>query len=254
MQDGDVTMSVVNIKIIIWGQVPYGFNKTLFENCNSSIFTIIDDIESYQINVDSDISDNWGFSDQLIQSQLPERGEEDILLAITNVPLELDWYVRRLSSKRAIFTYHEMKDILSLHNIPIENLLMKVLYSYSLAFLTNGKNLPESVIQKITHDETRGCLYDMTGIKTDICLSCQSPTICSQCQNALQNKYLSKDMIEKAKDEIKNKIKKTLYYRIVDKIKKHPIKAGIVSKVFALILGIISSVIGSQIILYFFSD
>ena len=71
--------------------------------------------------------------------------------------------------------------------------------------------------------------------------------------NPLPNYYnffskpeVSENIITFSQDEIKS-IKKDVYYRIIDFIKKHPILAFLGSALLAVILGIIGSLVASSI-------
>src|SRR5208282_325017 len=97
-----------------------------------------------------------------------------------------------------------------------------------------------------THDETRGCLFDMNGIKTDLVASCDKPIICDECQERLKKEKVSNILIESTQKEIK-RIRKDLYYRALDFVRKHPIWSLALSSIFALIIGTTGSVIASFI-------
>ncbi len=115
----------------------------------------------------------------------------------------------------------------------------------------SGNKIPDFSIESgVTHDETRGCLFDKNGIKTDLIASCHKPKICEDCQERLRREKVSQSDIENTQKEIK-KIQKDLYFRILDQIKRYPIWSLILSSLFALALGILSSVIGSYAYSYF---
>jgi len=90
------------------------------------------------------------------------------------------------------------------------------------------------------HDETRSCIFDMTGIKTEIIYSASKPTVCDKCSILLQERKIANNIIEKVKAELKG-IRKTTYYRLLDFIKRWPILTIILSSSLAILLGIISS-------------
>ncbi|MCW8932371.1 MAG: hypothetical protein OQL19_19315 [Gammaproteobacteria bacterium] len=94
--------------------------------------------------------------------------------------------------------------------------------------------------RNFTHDETHGCIFDMCGSKEDIVFSCDSPTICSECCKRSIHDKVSNTTIDKAKNELSD-IYKLLFYQIADWVKLHPIIAIILSSLWAIILGLISS-------------
>jgi len=190
---------MTKIKLVSIGHLPANFNKAKMKNWKSSIFQINGDIESYSLTSDSDGA-NWEFSDKALESQLPAKFEGDFLIAIVNVPIELNWYSRRLGDNKVVFTFHEIRDILSFYNIPLENVIYRLLYAYTLVFQKYGNRLPQaSEITNFTHDETRSCLFDMNGIKTDIIYSCNKPIICPECIERLKRDRVPEETIKKLK-------------------------------------------------------
>jgi hypothetical protein len=243
-------MSKAKIKLVTIGHMPLEFQSQKISKWKSSIFEIVEGFDKYALRCDSD-GDEWEFSDQLVKQQLPQQFNADFMIAIVNVPIEENWYSRPLGNNQAVITFHEIKDILKLYNIPLENLIFRLLYAYALMYRRSGNKIPDFSIESgVTHDETRGCLFDKNGIKTDLIASCHKPKICEDCQERLRREKVSQSDIENTQKEIK-KIQKDLYFRILDQIKRYPIWSLILSSLFALALGILSSVIGSYAYSYF---
>jgi len=96
------------------------------------------------------------------------------------------------------------------------------------------------------HDETRGCLFDMNGIKTDIVYSLHKPIICNYCIEKLKQEKISNEVISRIQKELGG-IKKPLFYRITSFVKKHPIWSLMISALFAILLGAIGSLIATVI-------
>lgn len=242
-------MSKVRIKLVSIGHLPLGFQPKKIKNWTSKTFEVVEDIDNYSLRCDSDGLD-WEFSDSAVRGQLPQHFNADFMIAIVNVPIEDNWYSRRLSNNQVVFTFHQIKDILEHYNIPLENIVYRLLYAYTLLFRRAGNRIPDfDEAPDFTHDETRGCLFDMNGIKTDLVASCHNPQICDECQERLRQERVSRSDIENTHSDIK-RIKKDLYFRIIGHIKKHPIAAIVISSVFALVLGIAGSVAGSFVYEY----
>jgi hypothetical protein len=237
-------MSKVRIKLVSIGHLPLEFQSKKIKNWSSKTFEVVEDIDNYSLRCDSDGFD-WEFSDSAVKGQLPNQFNADFLIAIVNVPIEDNWYSRRLGNNQVVFTFHQIKDILEHYNIPLENVVYRLLYAYTLLYRRAGNKIPDfDQAPGFTHDETRGCLFDMNGIKTDLVASCHNPQICDECQERLKQERVSKSDIENTQSDIK-RIKKDLYFRIIGHVKKHPIAALVLSSIFALMLGITGSVIGS---------
>jgi len=239
-------MVKTTISVATIGHMPSEFDKTKIKSWKSSLFTVVGDIENYSLTRDSD-GYEWEFTDANLEQVLPEQFSGDFLIAIVNVPLEDNWYSRRLSNNRVVFSFYEIKDILDHFNIPLENAVFRLLYAYTLLYKRSGERIPlNNDATNFTHDETRGCLFDMNGIKTDIVYSLHEPIICPDCVERLRNEKVSNETISKAQKEI-IKIKKPLFYRMASFVKKHPIWSIVISAISAIILGAIGSYIATVI-------
>lgn len=239
-------MEKIKIRIVTLGHAPKDLNLNLIADWESRIFSISPEIESYELRNKADIIKGWAFSDLNITECLPSKGTEDILIAIANVPLEDNWYSRRIGTNTIVITLHEIRDFLRDCNIPLHNVIMRLVYAYSLFYIARCKSIPSCSEEHITsHDETRCCIYDFNGIKSEVIYSCDKPIICSECKEKLKRKAVSNDVIDYAESEIKA-IQKPLYFRGLDYIKVHPVKAFVISSLYALLLGTLSSIMASM--------
>lgn len=233
-------MSKTKITVATVGHMPADFNRHKIQEWKSSVFEIVDAIDSYSLTCDSD-GDDWEYTDEALEGVLPNKFNSDFLIAIVNVPIELNWYSRRLSANRAVFSFHQIKEILRISNIPLENVIYRLLYAYTLLYRRSGNCIPDAAEQtNFTHDETRGCLFDMNGIKSDVVYSCHNPIICPDCVGRLRKEKVSDETIAKCQSEIK-KIQKTLFYRLADFIKKYPLWSLAISGVTAISLNVVAS-------------
>jgi len=239
-------MSKVKVKLITVGHMPLHLNLKVVSDWVSDVFELVGDIENFSLNCDSDHGD-WGYSDRLLKKQIPKFDDADFTIALVNVPIELNWYSRRLGDNTISFTFYQIKEILSQDNIPLENAALRVLYSYALLYRRAGNKIPGAdAAVGFTHDETRGCIFDMNGIKSDIVESCNKPIICSACEERMRSERVATQVLSSAKKEIK-KIRKHLYFRFFDFVKVRPIIALVISSVFAVILGVTGSLVASTI-------
>lgn len=242
-------MSKVKIKIIFLGHVPHAIDIDKIIKWKSEIFEIVKPINSVAIVGNSD-GESWEFLDKNIKEQLPERDGSDVLLAVTNVPLQQNYYIRGLQDNKACMTYEMMADILKSDNIPLENLILRMLYFIALTYKYYGGKSPISGEHiDIIHHETKGCIFDMNGVKTDVIYSLNGPKLCHSCVEALTTKQkhkIEKEVIDKVQGELK-KIKKGLYYQLSDFVKRRPIWSIVISSFVAIILGVIGSTIATII-------
>lgn len=237
-------MEKTKITVATVGHMPAELDKRKIENWGSSFLSVAGEIQSYALTEDSD-GDDWQFTDHNLEKLLPSSFDGDFLIAIVNVPIEHNYYSRRLSGNRVAFTFHEIKEILGFSNIPLENIIYRHLYAYTLLFLRAGRQIPlNKEDTNFTHDETRGCLFDMNGIKWDIVHSCHQPIVCPDCVERLKQEKISIELISKTQKEIR-KIKKPLFYRIMEFVKKHPLWSLLISALSAIILGAIGSFVAT---------
>lgn len=236
----------VKIKLSILGHLPHLPEILKIKEWDSSIFEITS-VNSVNFAGCSD-GPNWEFLDANIESELPSKEDADILIVVTNVPLQDDYFVRRFSGNRICITYSGMSDILIFNDIPLKNLLLRLLYSASLVYKSQGNRIPLLSEIKFTHDDPRGCIFDMNGAdKKDIIYSTNKPEICNSCVDSLINNHVESNSVDEklisdTQKELK-RINKGLYFKITDRIKKHPVITIVISSLVALSIDLLSHVI-----------
>lgn len=237
-------MLKTKLDVVTVGHMPAEFNRQRIKGWSSSVFEIVNEIESYSLTCDSD-GIGWEFTDEALEKVLPSNFNGELLIAIVNIPIELNWYSRRLSKNRVVFSFHEIKEILRFSNIPLENVIYRLLYAYTLLYKRSGNRIPQTAEPTdFTHDETRGCLFDMNGLKMDIIYSCHKPIICPDCVERLKRGKVSDETIYHCQKEIQ-RIRKDMFYRITDFVKRHPLWSLSISGLSAVILGALGSMLGS---------
>lgn len=239
-------MDKAKIKLVTIGHLPLHLDLRRASAWKSDVFELVGQIENFALRCDSD-SDGWVFSDALLKAQLPAHTGADFLIAIVNVPIEDNWYSRRLGDNQIVFTFSQIKEFLAWENIPLENAILRVLYAYTLLYRRSGNRIPGfGEAPSFTHDETRGCLFDMNGIKSNLVESCNKPVVCAECEERLRNERVSTQTIKTVQREIR-KIRKHLYYRALDFVKAKPLVTLAISSAFAILLGVTGSLIASYI-------
>ena len=134
-------MKKITIKIGIIGYLPFDFNRKMIKQWKSNVFEVIDDIEEYHIHNNSDTG-LWSYSDDILEKELPTNYNADFFIGITYVPIGNNYYARRLNSNRVVLSYFEMYQIIKQENIPIENLLLRILYACTLVYLRSSNQIP----------------------------------------------------------------------------------------------------------------
>lgn len=234
-------MRKTRIKIGVIGYLPFDFDREFFKNWKSDVLEIDDQIEDYHFsNTDSDTF-SWGYSDEILNEELPENFESDFFIGITYVPIQDNYYARRLKNNRVVLSYFEMYKILKQENIPVENLLLRVLYAYFLVYHRNLRQVPpQNEWLGFTHDDTRGCIFDMNGNKSDVIFSLDRPQICDACTIKIRSEKVSDNCINAVKKEI-IKIKKGRYYKIVEFIRNKPLLSIGISVISGILLNVLAS-------------
>lgn len=237
-------MAHVRISLVTVGHMPPGLHLDVVRNWRSSLFELMRAVPSYALTRQSDGPD-WSFSDAAINSDVPPLGDADFLVALVNVPLEDNYYVRRLRGNRIVMTFHEVHDIMLAADIPLENAVLRTLYASALLYRRVGNAIPATnELSHYTHDETRGCLFDMNGIKTGLVKSCSRPIVCTECSIALQNMHVATSLVTAVQRELRG-IRKPLYFRLLDAVKAHPVLALTISSAAAIVLGALGSLLAA---------
>lgn len=237
-------MAKPKIQIAVIGHQPPDFDVRELSSWRSDAFEINTDIESFQLNEDAH-GEDWEFTDAQFERILRRDPACSFLIAFVTVKLENNWYLRRLSDNRAVFTFYEMDQIVRHHRLPLKNLALRVLYAAALVFKRYGDRIPlSSENTNYAHDETRGCLFDMNANKMDVVHSLHRPCVCERCCSQLKEANVSNDLLESVKKELL-RIQKPLADRIVEFVRAHTVASIFASFISALLLGIAASLIAS---------
>lgn len=236
-------MKKVRIKLGIIGYLPFDFNRKFVKTWKSDAFEIVDEIDDFHFTKDSD-TPNWAFSDGLLSKELPVKYEGDFFMGITYVPLESNFYCRRLDHDRVVISFADIYNILKTENIPIENFILRSLYASCLVYLRNEQSIPKSSEWLgYTHDDTRGCLFDMNGSSLDdVIFSLDHPIICDECTIKLRQEKVPDSTTELIKKEIR-RIRKDKYYKIAQFVKRKPLFSIFLSGIFGIIISFTASIL-----------
>ena len=140
-------MSKVSIKIAVLGQLPTDFDQRELLKLKSSVFEVNSSIETYQLNEDSEGND-WEYTDDQLEKYLTNPFAEDFLIILVNVKLQRNWFVRRLTNNRVLFSFHEIADILRFNNVPLQNIVLRVLYGATLIYRRYSDRIPPGTEKK----------------------------------------------------------------------------------------------------------
>lgn len=233
----------LKIKIVLLGYLPKSLDFKTIENWKSDIFSIIS-VERIPIDFEADLP-GWAFSDEVLSQKIPASPYSDIVFIIANIPLKHGWYSRKLSNNRVIYSLQPITNLLSDRHIPLKNAILRALYANSLIYL-KIRHIPISDSStRYTHDEVRGCIFDMNGASIfDLAESCDRPTLCDQCCSTFFGGETgeSKERMTRIKNELSG-ITIGLFEKIFRFIQKYPVRAFVLSSLYAIALGVLTSFI-----------
>lgn len=239
-------MSKPKIQIAILGQSPPDFDARELVAWRSSVFEIKPNIESYQLNEDA-AGNDWEFTDAQFEQRLRRDPGCSFMIIFVKVKLENNWYLRRLSDNRAVFTFYEMDQIVRFHGLPLKNLALRVIYATVLVYRRYGDCIPMgSEGTDYAHHETRGCLFDMNANKMDVVYSLHRPCICEYCCSQLKQAQVSNELLTVVQNELR-RIQKPLIDRLASFVRVHTVWSIVLSVFSALVLGVITSLVASWI-------
>jgi len=230
-------MKRIRIKLVTLGNLKYPVKFSLVENWKSNVFDAqhVDQIQALPNAQGRD----WSYPDaQLTDLIRPDDGY-DFTVGVINAPLEYNYYLRRLNNNVCVLSLFETADILRYSNLTIEDFLIRNLYEICSFYLEGGRKIPDSA-HSPSHDETRGCLFDMNANKADIVFSTERPSICGPCKTRIMSAQIAKDFLPSVEKELSN-IRKALYYRMAAFVKTHPIYALAITTLSALLLNIVAN-------------
>ena len=228
-------MGKIKILIKVYGELPYQINFKKIKKFKSSIFEVVGvdyfSLPAYQNGIDYVTIEDYVWDD-VIQKEK----NINLIFGITNAHLSGRFYSRLLNENRVIFSFSIIRSFLQERHIALENVVLKQLYAYSLAMLAK-KSI---AIEDICHNDTKCCLYDMNGDLSDVSATFFNPSICRSCEEFLSQKDVPENKIQLAKRELK-KLKISLFYRMLEWIKNHPILFIVISFCFSVLSDFIAS-------------
>lgn len=188
---------------------------------------------------------DWAYSDKLICRLLTANNVNndfvDLCLCFIDQPIEDNYFTRDLPAfddKTVLCSFHQTEEIFAEKNVDLFNYIHGIVLN-ELVQIATLKKVDE---EYFLHDDTRNCLFDMCGIKSDIAIKYGAPQLCSECIAKIESNAVDKEFLPLLNKEFKS-FKKLLCYRILDFIKQRPILSLIITFIATLLINILSSVI-----------
>jgi hypothetical protein len=133
-----------------------------------------------------------------------------------------------------------MREIVELAEHKIEHFILRCVYTILVAYIQCDQRLDMPNAIGLSHDEVRGCLFDLNLNKTDVLYSLDPPRLCSSCKERVSERQLDADFLSRLDSEM-GRIRKGLFYRASGWVKIHPLIALLITATFALILNLASN-------------
>jgi hypothetical protein len=238
------------ISIVQLGFLKRQINLRKLKQWKSNLFSI-DNVNEISYMPESDYSDDWQYlPDEKVSANVKHESNSDITIVVTEYRLEDNFYMRRVDRNVVAISLFEVGDILQNYHIPSEYFIFKNIYEIvTLLHIYHKLPTTKEEIPDIIHDETRGCLFDMHGIKTDIIYFFTGKhSLCSQCEAYLVKKQLPKDFLKDLVGELR-KIRKPAFYKIYDFVKCHPIWSIAIVVISQLVIGLLAGLLANYLFL-----
>ena len=163
-------------------------------------------------------------------------------VALVSAPLDRNFYSRRLGKNVVVLSIHEMAHILNAGNFRIEHFLLRNIYQIAIYFHALSGLIPDSNSLSWSHHDIRGCLFDMNSQKSDILYSMHQPKLCDACRTRVGQHQVDPALLSTLEGELR-KLRRKLFYRVVDWVKTHPISSLLITAAFGISLNVIASII-----------
>lgn len=227
------------VTIVSLGSLKYPVNMSYLEEWKSQIIKI-----SHGASVghlpDAE-GDNWEYTSDQLGSLVHADNNASFTVALISARLEGNYYMRRLGDQVAVLSLYEMAEIVRFSDFTVEDYILRNVYQLAVLYAANGALIPPGAYSW-SHDDVRGCLFDMNANKSDIVFSLHQPKLCDACKARVLSKQVDSRFLPELSKELQ-KIQKALYFRMSEWVKAHPILALIVAALSAISLNLIASVI-----------
>ena len=185
---------------------------------------------------------SWEYPDNQLRELVKPVDGADLTVAIVSAPIERNFYSRRLGNNVVVFSIHEMAHILHAANFQIEHFILRNIYQIAIYFHVLNGAVPESNSVSWSHHDIRGCLFDMNSQKSDILYSMHQPKLCDACRTRIGQNQVDPNLLSALDAELP-RLRRKLFFQIVDWVKMHPIYSLLLTAAFGIALNIIASII-----------
>ena len=231
------------VALIRLGHAQHFVDFQYIRKWKSRLFSITG-LQCFEHLPNSNIEDGYldvKYSVEQLQSLVSCPDNCDYAVAIMPYRLTDNFYMHRIGAKCAVISLYGIPEILKEDNISVEHFIIKQLYEIC-AIRHLMTDISSDDVYQFVHMDTRGCLFDMNGDRSDIIYNTEQPILCDECKGKFKSKQVELEIISQFEKELK-RIKKPLLLRLERWIKHYPLLALFLSALTAITLNIIANLI-----------
>lgn len=232
-------MPTDRIALVTVGSLQQSLDVAFLEGWSSALIEIHN---AGTIEHTPDASGGWVYRDEQLQHLIQPDPTSDFTIAVVNGPLEQNYYSRRLPANLVILSLHEIADILSVAHLRVEHFVLRAAYAHSIYRVLFRGAIPVSGEATLSHQEVRGCLFDLNVNKADIVKSLDPPAVCVACRARIPSAQTRPHYLPTLDGELRQ-IRRPLYFRISRWIQHHPVLSLAITVASALLLNVLSNAI-----------
>lgn len=231
------------VALIRLGHTQHLVDFQFIKKWKSKLFSITT-IQCIEHLPDGDIADGYldvKYSREKLQSLVSCPQDCDYAVAIMPYRFTDNFYMHRINANCVVISLYGIPDILKADNISIEHFIIKQLYEIC-AIKHLMSDISSDDVYNFVHLDTRGCLFDMNGERSDILYNTEQPIICEECKGKFKSRQVELEVISQFEKELK-RIKKPAILLIERWIKRYPLFAMLLSALGAIFLNVIANLI-----------
>ena len=105
-------MRKLKVQLAKLGNLNTWLDMSKVSNWKSSLFEVLPDVDQHRLPTKA-AGFQWDFLDDQVSRALPKKIKGDFLVALTDSPLEGNYYMRRLPGNRVCISFFQVRDILA---------------------------------------------------------------------------------------------------------------------------------------------
>ncbi len=233
-------MALITITLVVQESMKHAFDLDSIQRWKSKVFKITRTQEIRSLPNMMGVP--TGYPDSQLQQIFTAAPDSDLTVVIIGAALQDNFFARIPVRNLVVLSLFEMVDILEREHFTIESYITVCIYWMVLCYVECGRKLTLERALPLHHDEARGCLYDFDQNKVEIVRALDRPKLCADCLARLGRAQIDLKFKSALFKEL-FRIRKRRYFRILDWAKRNPIKALLLTTVWAILLNLAANVL-----------